>query len=82
MSVGKYKSTAQDFGVSALAAGLSHFLHHPLYTLKNQMMYYGQSYNWRKFVKQLLQEKHNFLYRGSYISFKIKADIDIQNKVL
>lgn len=57
-------SSGQDFVVSALAAGASHLIHHPLYTLKSQMMYYGQKYEWKKFAKQALQEKHNFLYRG------------------
>ena len=57
-------SAGQEFAVSALAAGLAHLIHHPLYTLKSQMMFYGPDFRARRFFEQAWQQKHNFLYRG------------------
>ena len=60
-------SVGQEFAVSALAAGLAHVIHHPLYTLKSQMMYYGPDFKIRRFFQQAWQQKHNFLYRGQFV---------------
>ena len=57
-------SAGQEFAVSAVSAGLAHLIHHPLYTLKSQMMFYGPNFRARRFLEQALQQKHNFLYRG------------------
>ncbi|MCG8623985.1 MAG: hypothetical protein MJE68_18595 [Proteobacteria bacterium] len=57
-------SVGQEFAVSAIAAGLAHVIHHPLYTLKSQMMFYGPDFKIKRFFQQAYQQKHNFLYRG------------------
>ena len=57
-------SAGQEFAVSAVSAGLAHLIHHPLYTLKSQMMFYGPKFRARMFFEQALTQKHNFLYRG------------------
>ncbi len=57
-------SAGQEFAVSAVSAGLAHLIHHPLYTLKSQMMFYGPKFRPRIFFEQALHQKHNFLYRG------------------
>ena len=57
-------SAGQEFAVSAVSAGLAHLIHHPLYTLKSQMMFYGPKFRARRFFEQALTQKHNFLYRG------------------
>ena len=57
-------SAGQEFAVSAIAAGLAHVIHHPLYTLKSQMMFYGPEFRMGRFFQQAWQQKHNFLYRG------------------
>ncbi len=56
-------SVGQEFAVSAAAAGLSHLMHHPLYTLKSQMMYYGPQFKFKEFFRQA-REQRTFLYRG------------------
>lgn len=56
-------NAGQEFAVSAAAAGLSHILHHPLYTLKSQMMYYGPEFRFKTFLGKV-KEKKSFLYRG------------------
>jgi hypothetical protein len=57
-------STAgKDLAVSALSAALAHAMHHPLYTLKSQMMYYGPQFNYRLFLRRSWTEKA-FLFRG------------------
>lgn len=56
-------SAGQEFAVSAMAAGLSHVIHHPLYTLKSQMMFYGPEFKFRLFVYKATEQK-SFLYRG------------------
>ena len=57
-------SAGQEFAVSAVSAGLAHVIHHPLYTLKSQMMFYGPEFRMGQFFKQAWTQKHNFLYRG------------------
>ena len=61
-------SAGQEFAVSAIAAGLAHVIHHPLYTLKSQMMFYGPDFRMGRFFKQAWQQKHNFLYRGLWVA--------------
>ncbi len=56
-------SVGQEFAVSAAAAGLSHLMHHPLYTLKSQMMFYGPQFQFKEFFRQA-REQRTFLYRG------------------
>ncbi len=56
-------SAGQEFAVSAVAAGLSHVIHHPLYTLKSQMMYYGPEFRITTFLNKVREQK-SFLYRG------------------
>ncbi len=56
-------SVRQEFAVSAAAAGLSHLIHHPLYTLKSQMMFYGPQFQFKEFFRQA-REQRTFLYRG------------------
>ena len=60
---GKLMSAGQEFAVSAVAAGLSHVIHHPLYTLKSQMMYYGPEFRIGTFLTNVKEQK-SFLYRG------------------
>ena len=57
-------SFGQELAVSGLAAGLAHVLHHPLYTLKSQMMFHGQEFSFQRFVGQIKAQKLDFLYRG------------------
>lgn len=64
ISEGGIMSAGQEFAVSAMSAGLAHLIHHPLYTLKSQMMFYGPNFRARRFFEQAWQQKHNFLYRG------------------
>lgn len=59
-------SIGQEFAVSAVAAGLSHVIHHPLYTLKSQMMFYGPEFRIQTFFSNVRQQK-SFLYRGNYL---------------
>lgn len=54
----------QDLAVSGAAAALAHVIHHPLYMLKNQMMYYGPKFSFRNFVEQSRSQHVRFLYRG------------------
>lgn len=61
-------SAGQEFAVSAVAAGLSHVLHHPLYTLKSQMMFYGPEFRMATFFNKVKEQK-SFLYRGEYCNF-------------
>lgn len=56
-------SAGQEFAVSAVAAGLSHIIHHPLYTLKSQMMFYGPEFRFKTFLNKAMEQK-SFLYRG------------------
>ena len=56
-------TASKDLAVSALAGALSHVLHHPLYTLKSQMMYYGPQFSYRRFLRRSWKQK-SFLFRG------------------
>lgn len=56
-------SAGQEFAVSAISAGLSHVIHHPLYTLKSQMMFYGPEFSLKTFFYNAKEHK-SFLYRG------------------
>ena len=62
---GTFAYHAGDFSVSALAAATSHCIHHPLYTLKSQMMYYGSDFRFKNFFKRSFKEPIGFLYRGT-----------------
>lgn len=56
-------SAGQEFALSAVAAGMSHIIHHPLYTLKSQMMYHGPEFRIKTFFSNVREQK-SFLYRG------------------
>ena len=59
----------KEFAVSAAAAAASHMLHHPLYTLKSQMMFRGPRFSFKVFVKNVLAKPYGaFLYRGKHYS--------------
>jgi solute carrier family 25 S-adenosylmethionine transporter 26 len=49
--------------VDMAAAGLSHVVHHPLYTLKT-FMQKDNTFTWRKFLQQTRTEHLRFLFRG------------------
>ena len=55
---------ASEFAISASAAALAHVLHHPLYTLKSQMMFYGPEFRFKAFVYSAWKQPAGFLYRG------------------
>lgn len=55
---------AKEFAVSAAAATMSHVLHHPLYTLKSQMMFHGPRFRFREFFGKAFSKEWTFLYRG------------------
>ena len=59
-------STVKDFAISGTAASLAHLIHHPLYTLKSQMMYHGKDFSPRQFVRQVVSQP-TFLYNGELI---------------
>ena len=59
-------STVKEFGVSGTAACMAHFIHHPLYTLKSQMMYHGHNFSIRRFAGQVVNQP-TFLYNGKLI---------------
>lgn len=59
-------STAKEFGISGTAACLAHLIHHPLYTLKSQMMYHGHNFSPRRFIRQITTQP-SFLYNGELI---------------
>lgn len=58
-------SLAQEFGVSCLSASLAHIPHHPLYTLKSQMMYYGKDFSFFNFLRRAKTTKGTFLFQGT-----------------
>ena len=60
----KVERAGQELAVSGAAAALAHVLHHPLYMLKSQMMYYGPEFRLRNFVEQSKRLHVRFLYRG------------------
>lgn len=57
-------SLVQEFGVSCLAASLAHIPHHPLYTLKSQMMFYGREFSFFNFLRRARVTKGTFLFQG------------------
>ena len=59
---------AQEFAVSCLAASLAHIPHHPLYTLKSQMMFYGRDFSILNFVRRTKNTKGTFLFQGMGLS--------------
>lgn len=56
-------SSDSDFLRSCIAAVMVHVIHHPLYTLKSQMMYYGPQFRIKEFVRNFIKSP-TFLYRG------------------
>jgi hypothetical protein len=54
----------KNFGVSCLSASLAHIPHHPLYTLKSQMMYYGKEFRFTSFVRRAWNTRGLFLFQG------------------
>ena len=54
----------KNFGVSCLSASLAHVPHHPLYTLKSQMMYYGKDFRFTGFLRRAWNTKGLFLFQG------------------
>ena len=62
-------SLLQEFGVSCLSASLAHIPHHPLYTLKSQMMYYGRDFSFFNFVRRAKVTKGTFLFQGSLLLY-------------
>lgn len=56
--------SAGEFAVSAAAAGMAHVLHHPLYTLKSQMMFHGPKFSIRSFLGDVRHRPVGFLYKG------------------
>lgn len=60
----KVVRAGQELAVSGVAAALAHVIHHPLYMLKSQMMYYGPKFRFRNFVEQSKRQHVRFLYRG------------------
>lgn len=54
----------QEFAVSAVAAGFAHIIHHPLYTLKSQMMYHGSQFRLTTFMRRSYKEPGGFLFSG------------------
>ena len=55
----------QELAVSCLSASLAHIPHHPLYTLKNQMMYYGRDFSLLYFMRRTRNTKGTFLFQGT-----------------
>ena len=64
MSSQKNHEVLKGFFVSGLAASASHCVCHPLYTLKNRMMYLGNEFNFKQFVSRSFKEPGAFLYSG------------------
>ena len=58
---------SQNFAVSCAAASLAHVPHHPLYTLKTQMMCRGRRFRMGKFLTQAWESKGAFLMRGCFL---------------
>jgi solute carrier family 25 aspartate/glutamate transporter 12/13/solute carrier family 25 carnitine/acylcarnitine transporter 20/29 len=54
----------QEFAVSCLSASLAHIPHHPLYTLKSQMMFYGRDFSILNFVRRTKNTRGTFLFQG------------------
>ena len=62
---------ALSAALSAAAAGMSHVIHHPLYTLKSQMMYYGAEFSLKNFLHRAATERTSFLYRGEFFCVRV-----------
>ena len=69
---------AQNFAVSSLSASLAHVPHHPLYTLKTQMMFRGRNFRLRKFLTVAWESRGTFLMRGMYV-FVVIALKNVKN---
>ena len=54
----------ETLGVSSLSASLAHVPHHPLYTLKSQMMFHGKKFKFLSFLERSIQTKGTFLFQG------------------
>ena len=54
----------KNFGVSSLSASLAHVPHHPLYTLKSQMMFHGKKFRFTNFFARSWQTRGRFLFQG------------------
>lgn len=63
-------SMLKDSGVTWLSASLAHIPHHPLYTLKNQMMYYGGEFKPKIFLGRTSNTRGLFLMRGIIKSYR------------
>ena len=59
-----HSRVVKNFGVSCLSASLAHVPHHPLYTLKSQMMYYGKDFRFTNFFRRAWNTKGLFLFQG------------------
>ena len=64
MSSRNNQSVFKGLVISGLAASASHCVCHPLYTLKNRMMYLGHEFNFKEFVLRSYKEPRTFLYSG------------------
>ena len=58
----------ENFGVSCLSASVAHVPHHPLYTLKSQMMFHGKKFKFSSFLARSIQTKGTFLFQGMIVS--------------
>lgn len=63
---------AQEFAVSCLSASLAHIPHHPLYTLKSQMMYYGRDFSLLNFMRRTRNTNGTFLFQGVFIFLQVR----------
>lgn len=75
-------SNVQGFAVSASAACLSHMIHHPLYTLKSQMMYFGKEFQLGGFIRQSYTNPTGFLYRGMGITIQSSYNYNYDNSTI
>ncbi|CAI8041445.1 Mitochondrial substrate carrier family protein X [Geodia barretti] len=55
---------SQNIAVSCVSASLAHVPHHPLYTLKTQMMFHGKRFRLRNFLTMAWESRGTFLMRG------------------
>ena len=62
-SEGLFMTIMKNFGVSCMSASFVHILHHPLYTLKSQMMFYGKDFRWKTFISRTMITKGTFLFQ-------------------
>ena len=64
-SEGLFMTIMKNFGVSCMSASIAHIPHHPLYTLKSQMMYYGKDFRVKTFISRTMITKGTFLFQGT-----------------